>query len=49
MAFSFTVSFVLLKIINRFSKLRVTPEEEEQGLDLSQCGEEAYCPSDTPS
>jgi Amt family ammonium transporter len=49
MAFSFTASFVLLKIINRFSKLRVTSEEEEQGLDLSQCGEEAYCPSDTTS
>ena len=47
--FAFVVSFVLLKIINVFSKLRVTPEEEEQGLDLSQCGEEAYCPSDTAS
>jgi ammonia channel protein AmtB len=33
---------VLLKIVNRFSRLRVTPEEEEQGLDLSQSGEEAY-------
>jgi len=32
-AFTFTGSFVLLKIVNRFSKLRVTPEEEEQGLD----------------
>jgi len=41
-AFSFMVSFVLLKIINVFSKLRVTPEEEEEGLDLSQLGEEAY-------
>ena len=41
-AFSFVVSFVLLKIINVFSKLRVTPEEEEEGLDLSQLGEEAY-------
>jgi ammonia channel protein AmtB len=40
---------VLLKIINVFSKLRVTPEEEEQGLDLSQCGEEAYSSSDTAS
>jgi Amt family ammonium transporter len=48
-AFAFTVSFVLLKIINRFSKLRVTPEEEEQGLDLSIHGEEAYSPTDTPS
>jgi Amt family ammonium transporter len=48
-AFAFVVTFALLKIINVFSKLKVTPEEEEQGLDMSQCGEEAYCPSDTPS
>jgi Amt family ammonium transporter len=48
-AFAFTVSFVLLKIVNRFSKLRVTPEEEEKGLDLSQSGEEAYSDSDTAS
>jgi Amt family ammonium transporter len=48
-AFAFGVTFALLKIINVFSKLRVTPEEEEQGLDLSQCGEEAYHPSDTAS
>jgi Amt family ammonium transporter len=48
-AFAFVVTFALLKIINVFSRLRVTPEEEEQGLDLSQCGEEAYCPSDTSS
>ena len=48
-AFAFVVSFALLKIVNVFSKLRVTPEEEEKGLDLSQFGEEAYCPSDTPS
>jgi Amt family ammonium transporter len=43
-AFAFFGTFVLLKIVNRFSKLRVTPEEEEQGLDLSQNGEEAYFP-----
>jgi Amt family ammonium transporter len=48
-AFAFFVSFALLKIINVFSKLRVTAEEEEQGLDLSQCGEEAYYPADTAS
>jgi Amt family ammonium transporter len=48
-AFAFTVSFVLLKIVNRFSRLRVTPEEEEQGLDLSQSGEEAYSSSDIAS
>ncbi len=47
--FAFTVSFVLLKIVNVFSKLRVTSEEEERGLDLSQHGEEAYVPSDTAS
>jgi Amt family ammonium transporter len=47
--FAFAVSFALLKIVNVFSKLRVTPEEEEKGLDLSQCGEEAYCPPDTAS
>jgi Amt family ammonium transporter len=45
MAFAFVVSFALLKLINVFSKLRVTTEEEERGLDLSQCGEEAYTPS----
>jgi Amt family ammonium transporter len=45
--FAFVVSFVLLKIVDKFSKLRVTPEEEEQGLDLSQHGEEAYSDSDT--
>jgi Amt family ammonium transporter len=48
-AFAFVVSFVLLKAINTFSKLRVTPEEEEQGLDISQCGEEAYSTSEMTS
>lgn len=48
-AFAFTVSFMLLKMINVFSKLRVTPEEEEQGLDSSQFGEEAYASSDPAS
>jgi Amt family ammonium transporter len=48
-SFAFVVSFVLLKAVNMFSKLRVTPEEEEQGLDLSQFGEEAYHPSGTAS
>jgi len=41
-AFSFVGSFALLKIINIFSPLRVSEEEENQGLDLSQHGEEAY-------
>lgn len=41
-AFSFVGSYVILRIINRFSPLRVSPEEEDQGLDMSQHGEEAY-------
>jgi Amt family ammonium transporter len=42
-AFAFFGSFVLLKIINKLSPLRVSLEEEEEGLDKSQHGEEAYC------
>ncbi len=38
----FAMSFVLLKIIDKVMGLRVTPEEEETGLDLSQHGESAY-------
>ena len=38
----FVMSIVLLKIIDKVMGLRVTPEEEEMGLDLSQHGESAY-------
>jgi Amt family ammonium transporter len=38
----FVMSIVLLKIIDKAMGLRVTPEEEEIGLDLSQHGESAY-------
>ena len=41
-SFAFFGSYLLLKAINVFSPLRVSPEEEDQGLDLSQHGEEAY-------
>lgn len=41
-AYSFVGSYMLLRIINVFSPLRVSPEEEDTGLDLSQHGEEAY-------
>ncbi len=41
-AFAFFGSYALLKIINRITPLRVSPEEEEKGLDESQHGEEAY-------
>jgi Amt family ammonium transporter len=41
-AYSFFGSYLLLKIINIFSPLRVSSEEEDKGLDISQHGEEAY-------
>ncbi len=40
--YSFTVSFVLLKLINHFCGLRVTEEHEEVGLDLTQHSEAGY-------
>ncbi len=40
--FSFVGTFIILKIIDRFIGLRVTPEEESIGLDLSQHNERAY-------
>jgi len=41
-AFSFGGSYLLLKLVNVFSPLRVTAEEEDAGLDITQHGEEAY-------
>ena len=40
--FSFAVSFVLAKALNAAMGLRVTPNEEEVGLDISEHGEQAY-------
>jgi len=40
--FAFFGSYALLKIVNLFSPLRVSPEEEDAGLDLSEHGEEAF-------
>lgn len=40
--YSFVVSFVLLKVIDATIGLRVSDEEEEIGLDLSQHGERGY-------
>ncbi len=42
-AFAFCGSYLLLKIVDKISPLRVSPEEEDAGLDISQHGEEAYC------
>jgi Amt family ammonium transporter len=41
-AFAFFGSYLLLKIIGFFTPLRVSPQEEEKGLDESQHGEAAY-------
>ena len=41
-AYSFFGSFILLKVIDKITPLRVSLEEEEKGLDQSQHGEEAY-------
>jgi Amt family ammonium transporter len=41
-AFAFCGSYLLLKLVDVFSPLRVSPKEEDEGLDLSQHGEEAY-------
>ena len=38
-AFTLVMAFILLKITDLVSTLRVTPEEEELGLDISQHGE----------
>jgi ammonium transporter, Amt family len=41
-AYSFVVTFGLLKLVDRFIGLRVPAEEEEVGLDLTQHGERGY-------
>lgn len=43
-AFSFFGSYLVLKIIDRITPLRVSPEEEQKGLDESEFGEHAYYP-----
>jgi Amt family ammonium transporter len=41
-SFAFVGSYVLLRVINVFTPVRVSPKEEDAGLDLSQHGEAAY-------
>lgn len=41
-AFAAVATFVILKVIGVFLQLRVSPEEEGAGLDISQHGEDAY-------
>ena len=42
MAYSFVVTFVILKVLDMVMGLRVSEEEEIVGLDVSQHGERAY-------
>jgi Amt family ammonium transporter len=41
-AYSFVVTFVILKVVDRVLGLRVTSDEEETGLDVTQHGERGY-------
>jgi ammonium transporter, Amt family len=41
-AYSFAVTFILLKIVDATVGLRVTGDEEDMGLDLTQHGERGY-------
>ncbi len=43
-AFAFVGSYLILRAINIFTPLRVSPAEEDAGLDMSEFGEEAYAP-----
>lgn len=40
--FVFTVSFAVIYVINRFVPFRASDEDQVQGLDVSECGLEAY-------
>jgi Amt family ammonium transporter len=40
--FAFGMTFLLTKVLHRFMGLRVTDNEEEVGLDISEHGERAY-------
>jgi Amt family ammonium transporter len=42
MGYSFVVTWIILKILDRTMGLRVTDEHELNGLDLSQHGETGY-------
>jgi Amt family ammonium transporter len=40
--FAFISSYIVLYIINKFISLRTTKDEEMEGLDINECGLEAY-------
>jgi len=37
--YAFTVTFILMKVLNKVMGLRVSDDEENVGLDISQHGE----------
>jgi Amt family ammonium transporter len=39
---AFSVSFIILFIINKFIKFRAENDDQQQGMDVSECGVEAY-------
>lgn len=41
-AYSFVVTFIILKVVGLFTPLRVDKDDEDMGLDLSQHGEVGY-------
>ena len=46
LVFSFVLSYVIAKLVDLTIGLRVTPEQEDEGLDSSQHAESAYAMSD---
>jgi len=40
--FAFTASFVVMYIINKITPFRASDDEQQQGLDIEECGLEAY-------
>jgi Amt family ammonium transporter len=43
--YTFVVSFIIFKVVQALTGLRVNEEDESRGLDLSLHGEEAYAES----
>jgi Amt family ammonium transporter len=40
--FAFSASFIVLKIIDKFLPFRASDDDQTQGMDVSECGVEAY-------
>ncbi|MBD3823668.1 MAG: ammonium transporter [Epsilonproteobacteria bacterium] len=40
--FAFMTSYIVIFVINRFSRFRAEDDEQVQGMDVSECGVEAY-------